>query len=48
MRDCVSLMEFMSAWFLPFKNESPWDLSVLKFQFLHDVASANFFLTKNM
>lgn len=46
-RDYTALMKIISTGFLPFRYESPWDLSVLNFQFLSDVASANFFLTKN-
>lgn len=46
MRNSVALMEITHTWFLPFKNKSQCDVSVLNFLFLNYVASAHFFLAK--
>lgn len=46
MRVAIALMEITQTWFLPFRNKSQGDMSVLNFLFLSGVASANFFLAK--
>lgn len=46
MRISIALMEITQTLFLPFRNKSQCDISVVNFLFLNDMASANFFLDK--